>query len=80
MSDEEEEEDAGMLRDDAVKDEEEEEEEVAVAVLCRTAGDFVFVDSLDAAESAPCVFWKKSKMPPCRGLEVGPPDSPSVLE
>lgn len=55
-------------------EDEEEEEEVtlwreevevaaaAVAVLCCIAGDFVFTDSLEATESLPNVFWKKSKM------------------
>lgn len=42
--------------------EEVEEELVAVAVLCCNAGDFVFPDSLGAAELLPNVFWKKSKM------------------
>ena len=45
-----------------VEEDEEEGEAVAVAVLCCIAGDFVFTDSLDAAESLPKVFWKKSKM------------------
>ncbi len=36
------------------REEAEEDEEVAVAVLC--------CNSLDAAESLPSVFWKKSKM------------------
>lgn len=35
---------------------------VALVVLCSTAGDFAFIDSFDAAESLPKVFWKKSKM------------------
>lgn len=55
-------------------EEDEEEEEVtlwrvevevaaaAVAVLCCIAGDFVLTDSLEATESLPNVFWKKSKM------------------
>lgn len=41
---------------------EEEEVAVAVAVLCRIAGDVVITVSLDAAESPPNVFVKKSKM------------------
>lgn len=38
------------------------EEEVAVTVLCCTAGVLVFIAALDAAESLPSVFWKKSEM------------------
>lgn len=45
-------------------EEDEEEVEVAVAVLCCIAGEFVFTDSLDAAESLCNVFWKKLKMEP----------------
>lgn len=42
---------------------EEDEEEVAVAVLCCTAGDIAFTDSLGAAELLiPDVLWKKSEM------------------
>lgn len=41
---------------------EEFEEEEAAAVLCCIAGEFVFADSLEAAESLANVFWKKLKM------------------
>lgn len=33
-----------------------------MAVLCCIAGDFVWTVSLEAAESLPNVFWKKSEM------------------
>lgn len=65
------------------------EEDVVVTVLCCTAGDFVFIDSLDAAESLANVFWKKSKMlaellRSSRGLFLWPPPAapnvPSLLE
>lgn len=59
--------------EDEEDEDDEEEEEVtlwreevevaaAVAVLCCIAGDFVLTDSLEATESLPNVFWKKSKM------------------
>lgn len=39
-----------------------EEDEEVVAVFCCIAGDFVFIESLDAADLLPNVFWKKSKI------------------
>lgn len=39
-----------------------EEEVAAAAVLCCIAGDFILTDSLEATESLPNVFWKKSEM------------------
>lgn len=72
-------------------EEEDKDEAVAAAVLCCIAGDFVFTDPLDAAESLPNVFWKKSMMVDelllsSHGLflDTGPPpaapDVPSLLE
>lgn len=62
-AEEEEEEEGGKLGSPAEEwREEEDEDEEAVAVLCCIAGDLVFIDSLDAAESLPTVFWKKSMM------------------
>lgn len=43
-------------------EEAEEPEEEAAAVLWCIAGEFVFADSLEAAESLAKVFWKKLKM------------------
>lgn len=58
-----------------------------LAVLCCTAGNFAFIDSLDAAELLLSVFWKKSKMlaellasSHDLFLEAGPPPAaPDVL-
>jgi len=64
-ADEEGEEDDGRVKPGSPAEElgeEEDEDEEAAAALCCVAGDLVVVDSLDAAESLPDVFWKKSAM------------------